>query len=145
MLGTSKNTVPTVQTKIGTIIGEGAVFDGNLTAPEAIRVDGTINGNCTCEANLIIGTEGKIEGNISAQNVTISGKVNGDIFVQGKLELLSTGRVSGNIVARSLVVDEDAYFDGRCTMTTALKTDPVQEIRTEAVPKAEIKAAEEES
>ena len=86
MLGKSKNTVPTVQTKIGTIIGEGAVFDGNLTAPEAIRVDGTINGNCTCEANLIIGTEGKIEGNISAQNVTISGKVNGDIFVQGKLE-----------------------------------------------------------
>ena len=40
---------------------------------------------------------------------------------------------------------QDAYFDGRCTMTTALKTDPVQEIRTEAVPKAEIKAAEEES
>ena len=36
----------------------------------------------------------------------------------GKLELLSTGKLSGNITARSLVIDEDAFFDGRCAMVT---------------------------
>lgn len=121
MLGkTTKPAAPVAetQTKIGTIVGPGAVFDGNLTAPETIRLDGTINGNLSCEKNLILGPEGCIKGNITAQNVVISGKVEGDIVVRGKIELYSTGRVSGNITARSLVIDEDAYFDGRCNMTT---------------------------
>ena len=120
MLGKSKNTTTTTETrsKIGTLIGAGAVFDGNLSAPETVRIDGIINGNCTCQKELILGAEGEIKGNISAQNVIISGKVDGDIAVQGKLELLSTGRVIGNITAKSLVIDEDAFFDGRCAMVT---------------------------
>lgn len=120
MLGKSKNTTATAETrsKIGTLIGAGAVFDGNISAPETIRIDGIINGNCTCQKELILGAEGEIKGNISAQNVIISGKVDGDISVQGKLELLSTGRVIGNITAKSLVIDEDAFFDGRCIMAS---------------------------
>ena len=81
-------------------------------------MDGTINGNCNCKELLIVGVEGKINGDITSQNVIISGKVEGDIIANGKLELLSTGKLVGNITARSLVVDEDACFDGRCTMTT---------------------------
>lgn len=120
MLGKTKSTTTATETrsKIGTLIGAGAVFDGNLSAPEAIRIDGIINGNCTCEKELILGAEGEIKGNVTAQNVVISGKVDGDISVQGKLELLSTGRVIGNITARSLVIDEDAFFDGRCIMAS---------------------------
>ena len=120
MLGKSKNTTTTTETrsKIGTLIGAGAVFDGNLSAPETVRIDGIINGNCTCQKELILGAEGEIKGNISAQNVIISGKVDGDIAVHGKLELLSTGRVIGNITAKSLVIDEDAFFDGRCIMAS---------------------------
>ena len=118
MLGKSKSTAPvsTVETqtaKIGTIIGPGAVFKGDITAPEAIRIDGTLTGNCDCKGNLILGTEGQIKGNIKAQNVILSGKVVGDVDSSGKLELLSTGKLSGNITARSLVIDEDAFFDGR--------------------------------
>lgn len=117
--GAATATVAETQARIGTVIGPGAVFDGNLKAPEAVRVDGVVNGNCDCAKNMVIGQEGRIEGNITAQNIVISGKVNGDITISSKLELYSTGRVTGNITARSLVIDEDAYFDGRCTMTTA--------------------------
>ena len=120
MIGKNKNTGSSVEsrTKVGTLIGEGAVFDGDLRAPETIRVDGTVNGNCTCEKELIIGASGAVEGNISAQNLISSGKVHGDIFANGKLELLSTGKILGNIAAKSLVIDENASFDGRCTMAT---------------------------
>lgn len=121
MLGKNKTTGSSVEsrTKVGTLIGEGAVFDGDLTAPETVRVDGAINGNCTCEKELIIGAEGQIKGNVSAQNVIISGQVTGDLTVHGKLELLSSGRIIGDIAARALVIDEDAHFDGRCTMITS--------------------------
>lgn len=115
----NKNSAVDARAKVGTLIGKGAVFDGNLSAPETVRVDGTLNGNCTCKEVLIVGVEGKINGDITSQNVIISGKVDGDIMANGKLELLSTGKLVGNITARSLVIDEDACFDGRCTMTTA--------------------------
>lgn len=105
--------------RIGTLIGKGAVFNGNLSAPETIRVDGTLNGNCDCKEQLIVGVDGQVKGDINAMNVLISGKVEGDIFANGKIELLSTGKIAGNITAKSLVIDEDACFDGRCTMTTS--------------------------
>lgn len=119
MLGKNKNDNYTddAKTKIGTVIGEGSVFDGDFTSPEAMRIDGIINGNCTCEKKLILSAEGQVRGNISAQSVIISGRVDGDIVVSGKLELLSTGKIAGNITAGSLVIDEGACFDGRCTMT----------------------------
>lgn len=119
MLGKSKNTsyADDAKTKVNTMIGEGTVFDGDLTSPETIRIDGTINGNCICEKKLILSAEGKVTGNITAQSVIISGKVDGDITVTGKLELYSTGKIAGNITAGSLVIDEGACFDGRCTMS----------------------------
>ena len=122
MLGKSKNETyaDDVKTKIGTMIGVGTVFDGDLSSPEAVRIDGIINGNCTCEKKLILSAEGQVKGNISAQSVMISGKVDGDIVVSGKLELLSTGKIAGNITAASIVIDEGARFDGRCTMTASI-------------------------
>lgn len=121
MMGKAKpaNTVDMTRTKVCTIIGHGAVFHGDMTAPETIRVDGLLEGDCSCDENLILGAEGQIKGNIHAQNIIISETVEGDVTASGKMEILSTGRLTGNITARSLVIDEDAYFDGRCTMTTS--------------------------
>ena len=126
-MGKSKNETYTddARTKVGTVIGAGTSFDGDLASPEAVRIDGVINGNCTCEKKLILSAEGQVKGNISAQSVIISGKVDGDIVVSGKLELLSTGKIAGNITASSIVIDEGASFDGRCTMTTALSQQPL--------------------
>lgn len=125
MIGKSKsnNQETEARVKVGTILGAGAVFEGDMKAPEAIRIDGTINGNCTCEKEVVIGKNGQIKGNISAQHVIVSGRVAGDITALGKLELLSTGKILGNISARSLVIDEDACFDGRCTMTATQDSD----------------------
>ena len=129
MLGKNKNKNETytddARTKIGTVIGPGTVFDGDLSSSETVRIDGVINGNCTCEKKLILSAEGQVRGNISAQSVIISGKVDGDIVVSGKLELLSTGKIAGNITASSIVIDEGACFDGRCTMTAALREQPL--------------------
>lgn len=106
------------QEKISTLIGGGAVFNGDLIVQDTVRIDGTINGNCNCEGTLILGPERSITGNINAQNVMISGQVKGDIISSGKLEILSSGKVKGDITARRLVIDEDAHFDGRCTMSS---------------------------
>lgn len=119
MLGKNKGYGDNGRETISTLIGKDTTFDGDLSSAETIRIDGIINGNCSCEKKLILSSDGQVKGNISAQSVVISGKVDGDITVQGKLELLSTGKIAGNIVAGSLVIDEGASFDGRCTMAAA--------------------------
>lgn len=121
----SANSMTDARTKVGTLLGKGAVIEGNITAPETVRLDGTLNGNCDCKENLIIGVDGHVNGDITAQNVLISGIVEGDIFADGKIELLATGKILGNITAKSLVIDENACFDGRCSMTTAPGTKSV--------------------
>lgn len=118
MLRKNTSAASDVNVKVNTLIGEGAVFDGNLMIPNTIRIDGTVNGNCACEATLILGETGQIFGNINAYNIIISGSVKGDITAKGKLEFLPTGRLVGNIVANTLVIDEGAYVDGKCTMTS---------------------------
>lgn len=115
------------KTKVGTLLGKGSVFDGNLSSPESTRIDGTLHGNCDCKAQLIIGTDGVIQGDITAKNVLVSGSVDGNIAAQGKVELLSTCKITGNITSKSLVVDEGAFFDGRCTMTTGSDAKPQKE------------------
>lgn len=129
MLGKSKNSAyaDDGREKVSTLIGKETTFDGDLTSGETIRIDGVINGNCSCEKKLILSAEGQVKGNITAQSVMISGKVDGDIMVQGKLELLSTGKIAGNITAGSLVIDEGAAFDGRCTMSSSSSYSSVTE------------------
>lgn len=121
MFGKGKNTEhsDSGNENVCTLIGQGTTFDGDLASSDTVRIDGVINGNCSCEKKLILSAGGQVKGNITAQSVIISGKVDGDITVKGKVELLSTGRLSGNIVAGSLVIDEGASFDGRCTMSAA--------------------------
>ena len=94
MIGKNKNTMATAgtKTKVSTVLGEGTVFDGNLKTSGTVRVDGTVNGNCTSDEEMILGPEGVVKGNVSAKNIIISGRVDGDITSLGKLEILSTGK-----------------------------------------------------
>ena len=74
MLGKGKNSSYSDdgREKVCTLIGQGTTFDGDLTSAETIRIDGVINGNCSCEKKLILSAEGQVKGNITAQSVIIS-------------------------------------------------------------------------
>ena len=60
-----------VQEKISTLIGAGTVFNGDFIVQDTMRVDGTINGNCTSKGTLILGEEGKIVGKCKADRTGI--------------------------------------------------------------------------
>ncbi|MBP7349225.1 MAG: polymer-forming cytoskeletal protein [Butyrivibrio sp.] len=104
--------------KVVTLIGSGAVCDGPFSSKDSTRVDGTINGAVRIDGSLIIGQTGKITGNIKAQNVFLAGEVTGNIDAgAGKVEISDTGKIVGDITTRSIVIDENAVFQGNCTMT----------------------------
>ena len=112
MLG--RKTTEQVNAKIGSIIGADMVVEGNIKATEAIRVEGNVNGDVSSEGTLVISSTGKVVGNIKGNNIMIAGTT----------EVASTGKIIGNIRTKSLIVDENAVFQGQCTMNPDGVTPP---------------------
>jgi len=106
--------------KVGTIVGEGAIFQGNLIVKDTVRVDGEVKGDIKTEAVLIVGSKGRIDGNIEADTIFAGGLIKGDLHAKNKTEISSTGKVFGDITTKILVVDENAIFQGRCDMGQSL-------------------------
>lgn len=123
MLG--RKTTEQVNAKIGSIIGADMVVEGNIKATEAIRVEGNVKGDVSSEGTLVISSTGKVIGNIKGNNIMIAGTIEGDLLSGGRTEVASTGRIIGNIRTKSLIVDENAVFQGQCVMNTeAISTLP---------------------
>lgn len=114
MLG--KKSVEQINAKISSIIGADMVVDGDIHAKEAVRVEGTVNGDVETEGALIISSSGKVKGNAKGSSIIIGGTLEGDLTSGGRTEVASTGKVIGNIRTKSLVVDENAVFQGQCIM-----------------------------
>lgn len=98
------------------VIGADMVVEGNIKAKDMIRVEGNVAGNVETEGNLTISSSARVKGNIKGNGIVIGGVLEGDLVCGGKTEVISTGKVFGNIHTRSLIVDENAVFQGQCVM-----------------------------
>ena len=103
-------------TKISSIIGADMVVEGNIKAKDTIRVEGGVTGNVETEVALIISATGRVKGNVKGSSIVIGGVLEGDLVSNGKTEVISTGKVIGNMHTKSLIVDENAVFQGQCIM-----------------------------
>lgn len=99
-----------------TIIGAGAKITGNIEATGDIRIDGTLLGNLTAQAKVIIGADGIIEGMVKGKMADVLGKVKGQLQITELLQLRGKCKVDGDIYAGKLEVEPTASFNGRCHM-----------------------------
>jgi cytoskeletal protein CcmA (bactofilin family) len=107
--------------ELGTIIGRGSVFQGNLKVEHSLRIDGKVKGDIQSADTLIVGAEGEITGNITVKNLILGGKIFGSAIAPGRTVLESKAEFHGDIKTTKLVIDEGAIFDGKCSMTGDLK------------------------
>ncbi|OQP52075.1 cell shape determination protein CcmA [Niastella yeongjuensis] len=106
-------------TGAATLIAAGTTLKGDISSNGDIRIDGTLQGNIQCQAKVIIGSNGSVEGDISGQQADIMGKVAGTIKVKELLQLKGGSYVNGNLYAGKLQIEPSANFNGQCHMTTA--------------------------
>src|SRR5689334_5956685 len=99
-----------------TLIGAGTTVHGDVFSESDLRIDGTINGNVSSSAKVIIGNTGVVEGNVEGQHADINGKVLGNITAKELLQLRGECNVQGNIAATKLQVEPTATFNGNCQM-----------------------------
>jgi cytoskeletal protein CcmA (bactofilin family) len=94
----------------------GTVIEGNVRSASDIRVDGSIFGNLTCDAKVIIGPGGIIEGDVSCSSAHIEGKYKGKLTVGDMLNIRENAIVTGEIITQKLIVQAGASFNGTCVM-----------------------------
>lgn len=99
-----------------TLIGKGTTLTGDLSSNSDLRIDGTIEGNISCQAKIIVGSSGIVNGDIQGNQADIVGKVSGTIKVKELLQLRGDCIVNGNIFAGKLHVEPTATFNGQCHM-----------------------------
>ena len=99
-----------------TIISAGVKIEGKVKSNGNIRVEGQIEGDIESRGSVVIGGNGEVNGQISAELISIAGSVTGTVKAKNKLTLEEKGNLKGDIFTKSLIVKEGAQFDGKCKM-----------------------------
>lgn len=95
---------------------KGTFVKGDVKSESDIRVDGSINGTLKCDAKVVIGSTGTVQGTITCRDAVIEGKVEGDVTVAELLNLRKTAQLTGEIISSKLIIEAGAVFHGNCRM-----------------------------
>lgn len=105
------------QTRIDSLIGEGAVFEGNVTFSGGLRVDGRVKGSVQSSdgqpSTLVLSERARIEGEIRVSHAVINGTVIGPVFGSEYVELQAKCNVTGDVHYRTLEIQLGAVVQGR--------------------------------
>jgi cytoskeletal protein CcmA (bactofilin family) len=98
------------------IIGNGTDIIGNIKSNGDLRIDGFIKGNIQATGKVVVGSTGRVEGEINCQNADISGEVKAHVNVTELLSLKANAVVNGDILTNKLAIEPGAVFTGACKM-----------------------------
>ena len=104
------------------MVATGTKVTGIINADSDMRVDGEVEGDIICTGKVVIGTLGKLKGNLQCTSAEIMGAVNGKIHTTDTLSLKSTARVEGEITTKILSIEPNANFKGTCIMETEVES-----------------------
>lgn len=104
---------------IAALLEPGVEIEGNIrVASGMVRVNCQLKGAIYSPGTIIVASQGDIEADIEAMQVSIAGKVKGNVRASEQLEIKEHGILLGDAETPSLTVDPGAYFTGRCDMPT---------------------------
>ncbi|MDD3686650.1 MAG: polymer-forming cytoskeletal protein [Bacteroidales bacterium] len=103
------------------IIGNGTTINGDVVSNGDIRIDGGLTGNLVTKAKLVLGSTGKILGEINCKNSEVSGQIDGKITVEELLVLKASAKIFGDIITSRISIEPGAIFTGTCNMGGNLK------------------------
>ena len=102
--------------KIDAMIGVNSYFEGNFYSERSVCVEGKVLGRVESKGCVILGENGKVEGDILSSSVIVGGEIVGNIVATSQLEVSSTGKVKGDVVAPTFIINEGGIVDGFCRM-----------------------------
>lgn len=99
------------------LVPAGFRFEGTVAFDGAARLDGAITGRVEGRGRLEVGPEGRLEGDVRADECVVAGAIEGDLVVAERLELHAGARVRGAVSTPTLRMHEGAILDGPCRIS----------------------------
>ena len=93
------------------VVSAECYFQGTLSVQGSLRVDGTLEGSVDNARHVIVGTDGKIVGDVTAEIVVCGGTIEGNVCAD-MLEVLAAASIKGDIRAKKMIVEEGGRIDG---------------------------------
>ena len=92
----------------------GVEIRGTIRFSKELTFDGTLHGDISSHGGtLIVGSSGKIHGNVQSNNVIVKGKVDGNITAENRCELQGGAELVGDLKTARLVLEAGALFVGK--------------------------------
>lgn len=99
---------------MNSMVGQDAVFNGNIKLDEGIIIYGTVFGKIETKGAVRVSRTGKIRGDIMCSDIHIGGTVEGNIVVENRAVLGEGSHLDGNLTYKTLIIEEGAQFQGQC-------------------------------
>ena len=118
-----------------TTIGPNISIEGQVHGEEHLVIQGSLKGNVAMKKhNFTVGANGRVDGEIQAQNVSVSGQIQGKINALGSVEITKEADFYGDIKAKSISVEDGAFFKG----SIELNREPHRKTNFAAGPKGKL-------
>jgi cytoskeletal protein CcmA (bactofilin family) len=101
---------------VDTVIGAGAIFDGELRTDNSVCIEGTVRGRLNCSGRVILNKSGVIEADVVAEYISVNGTVIGNVKAGTQLDVGESGVIEGDVEAASITVAKGGVLRGSCTM-----------------------------
>lgn len=103
--------------RFGTRIAAGTIIEGHITFTGDMRIDGTVKGDIdvwqSTTGTVVIGKEGRVEGDLRVTNAVVSGEVQGTVQAVEIVALGKSAHVTGDIRYGKMVARGQATVRGR--------------------------------
>ena len=112
---------PTEQAQVSNRILAGTIITGDVVSDGDIRVDGKVVGNMQVTGKLVIGENGRVEGEVACKNAAIAGQLAGTLKVDQTLSLTASAKLQGQVQVEKLAVEPGAEINGSVSMGTVMR------------------------
>lgn len=99
-------------------LDKGSHFKGELAFEETFRIDGKFEGTIPSGSELILGDSAVVDAEIRVERVSINGTLKGTVHASERIEIHPRARVTADLHAPVLKIEEGAFFQGSCDMTS---------------------------
>jgi cytoskeletal protein CcmA (bactofilin family) len=112
MMAKDRGVKPSPPEQVISFIGPGMRIQGDCDIENAIRIEGVVQGNIRAGKAVVVGKDGRVEGDIFTQDAVISGTVKGTLRAESRLEVQASSQITGEVLAGSMQLEEGAVLNG---------------------------------
>ncbi len=93
------------------VLGARTQLVGTLKAEGNVRIEGIFCGDVSTTGRIVVGEQGKVEGNLVGDSVDVAGTVTGDVVAR-RVGVSRSGRILGDLRLEKLVTEEGGFIQG---------------------------------